>query len=1491
LLESPKRKTIGYYNKLFAVQQIISSDSVDSPIELAWGVGFSLWSLSEKQKVIEYPIITQSCEIQLNQITFEIEIRPRDLEPKLELSCYEDSENQGVRSLLEFWKNANENSTTRINPFEASTYEAFLNAAVLYLDSNGLYLSNQPEPILPIPTDNLTITDTWVLFVRKRSEHIFIQDIERLKHHISIGIEIPTAIEKFVQAGDSVVRPRETVKFRGLSSSDARSQGIKELYFPMPYNDEQVSIIEKLELSDGVVVQGPPGTGKTHTIANVICHFLAQGKRVLVTAAGESALTVLQEKLPQKIRPLSVALITDERDGKKQFEFSIQKIASTVNSLNPNQVLREIESLESQLDGLHAKISAIDQNINSFAEKNMKYYTFQGKEILLAELAKFVLEHQVYYDWLEDVISSKCSTLQFNNDDIRVLRSSRSLVGDDIFNIENSFPVCDDFPSWHILAGLHSDLIHAEELRDRISIGEVLPLADIKPELLLEAKFLLEFLIQYQKIEAKLMEECIPWTASLREKLMQSTDTSIKHFLSLCEDISALDIIRRNNLVNAVSIPGESELSEDFIQAIQRLSQGKSAFKLFGTKTVKQQLTKVLVMGVNPKPKQNDLWLNVVNHIEYLLKVRKILSQWNAVCNEIGINKIESELDNSFRSITKYAIHIIELQKFVENYDRVLNKKISNVFNQSVTEITHNSKDRIEEIKVSLIAHLDYDRFEYARQQIAELNKKLDGHSGYIINELYVFFNDLLGNFIHDEGSLKGLWHEQMLELSRLNSLQPAFREIQRVSSLLLDSGAPKWANKVRSIPYQENENITSHNWQDAWEWCMARTLIEGIDGHQKLKLMFDERLLLEKMLSNTYQELIAEKTWLGVYNNSPNNIRQALKEYLIAIRNMGSGNGIRAIRHRKDARNAMERAYKAVPCWILPQWRVSETIPSEVGLFDLVIIDEASQSDIWALPALLRGKKVLVVGDDKQVSPSLVAFKEFKINELRDRFLNNQPHSAQMLPGKSIYDLASVVFAGNEVMLKEHFRCAHPIIEFSNREFYDGEIKPLRIPKSSERLNPVLIDVKVLGGFRKGDINPPEARAIVDEIKAIIADPKMTARTIGVVTLLGTEQAKRISDMINIEISQADIIERSISVGAPPVFQGRERDIMLISNVLQNGNQGVSNALIYQQRFNVALSRARDRMYLFRSIDEDQINPDSLTSKVFRHFTQPFMQNPNHVASLRELCESNFEIEVFDELVKRNYYVKPQVSCGAYRIDFVVEGAQGRRLAIECDGDKYHGPNQWMNDMIRQRILERAGWTFWRCFASSFVMRREEVLEDLFTTLNEMGIDALGSELVDNSQWVGSKVVDPYEIVNEVNENVESETLTDELHENDNVNHHNVKHESRQSSNNMDIFEEDIVLIENSVLSDNQHRLDISDLEIQQTILNVISNCPNQSCTVDSVATKVLKELSIITRGKPRMAFEKKVTMAINSLIRKNKALYGFQGLFVKLDEWKIHF
>lgn len=1346
--EKPRRRTISFYNKLFSVHQAISTDGTETPIELAWGIGCSVWKRAGSANTVRYPLITQTCEIYLNSLNFGLELRPRDIDARLELDCYEDMELSGVRALEAYWKSSLDSAADRVNPFEASTYEGALKTAVLHLDSNGIYVSNQDESTWPLPTEKLQVTDSWVLFGRKRSEHIFLEDIRKLKKKIEDTESLPDVIKGFVESGSTSINAREPVHFRGLSNS-ASGAGIRELYFPMAYNEEQVSIVEKLETNVGVVVQGPPGTGKTHTIANVICHFLAQGKRVLVTAKGESALAVLQDKLPEQIRSLSVALLSDERDGMKQFEHSIQTIASSVNGLNPGQAERNIIASEERLTALHTKIASVDQNIKVYADNHLNRYSFQGREISPEELAKFVMNNAGLYSWLKDELSS-IHIPQFSDTDVQALRQARVETANDLSYLNSKLPVPDSFPAWPAMLSLHKDLIRAKNIENSVTLGEILALIDSTQDTFAEAQQFSVFLNERSELQAEIIKDAYDWSTSLKSRLLDSSDNdqALEILWTLLEEIETLEGRRKDLLVFAAIVPQNAELDQDIREALDRLTSGKSAFMLpFGKQEARTAISSITVRGL--KPSNPDDWQQVSRHIHYLLDVRKLNARWNAVVAEFNIPLSQGAIEDAFRTMVKHHNHVKLIRRLTSTFESVISEKTKRVFGEEIVKsLKTEGEHLIAAIQTSLSQHLNKGRLAYAIQHVSELLEKVDNSDGDIFSRLRQFFNSKLGSKTLEEHVLQDEWHALMAELRRLNSLQPALREINRVTGLIEKSGATKWAEYLRTIPSEgEVDNLSPTNWLEAWNWRAAKTFIEQIDGHKKLKGMFDERHALESDLSKTYQELVAQKTWLAVYNNSPEDTRQALQAYLNAIQAMGSGQGVRAVRYRKNARTSMARAYRAVPCWILPQWRVSETIPAEVGLFDLVVIDEASQSDIWALPALLRGSKLLVVGDHKQVSPSAVGMKELKIQELVERFLKNQPHGSEMTPEKSIYDLARVVFAGNSVMLKEHFRCVPSIIEFSNREFYEGDIKPLRIPKATERLDPPLIDVRVKGGYRDGDINRPEAKAICDEIKSILANPEMTGRSIGIVTLLGIEQSNHIWKLINEQIPQHEILDRKISVGAPPVFQGRERDIMMISNVLAKGDRSIPNRLEMEQRVNVALSRARDRMYLFRSVDESEFNAGSLSAKIIRHFRYPFTQDIQQVATLKELCESDFEREMFDVLVKNNFRVRPQVRCGGYRIDFVVEGSEGRRLAVECDGDKFHGPGQWMDDMTRQRVLERAGWTFWRCFASSFVLRRDEVIADLLNTLGKMGIEALGSESVDNTQWVLSKEVDPYGI------------------------------------------------------------------------------------------------------------------------------------------------
>lgn len=570
-----------------------------------------------------------------------------------------------------------------------------------------------------------------------------------------------------------------------------------------------------------------------------------------------------------------------------------------------------------------------------------------------------------------------------------------------------------------------------------------------------------------------------------------------------------------------------------------------------------------------------------------------------------------------------------------------------------------------------------------------------------------------------------------------------AAQKVAEVSDAIRAAGAAQWADRLaRSPAPDEADPWVKGTWRDAWAWSRARDWLGRIDARVRLKELQNQRKQHENELAQLYAQQVEARTWLSLVSNASPAVRAALNAYMNAVRMLGKGTGVRANRYRKEARDAMAKAYKAVPCWIMPHWRVSEALPSDIGAFDLVIIDEASQSDLWALPSMIRGKKIMVVGDDQQVSPDGIGLDEDKVQDLYRRYLGDQVFGAEMTPEKSIYDLARVAFAGSQVMLREHFRCVPSIIDFSNGEFYNGEIRALRLPTSFERIDPPLMDVRVLNGARdpKSKLNRPEARAIVDQVKAICADPAMSGKTIGVVSLLGHDQAQLIDVMIRSELDPREIVDRAIACGDARTFQGKERDIMLLSLVIDKNSTTAATRREFQQRYNVAASRARDQMWLFRSVDLSDLNPDDLRAKLISHFQSDEPTDRPNAPAIGGICETPLELSLFETLSSLGYRVKPRVAVGSFTIDLVVEGATDARLAIECDGDRGETTERWDAAMRRQRVLERAGWTFWRCFAATFTLRSAECITDLVRTLESMGITPMGASTTRSSKRVHSE-------------------------------------------------------------------------------------------------------------------------------------------------------
>jgi len=1348
--EKKRRRNIQLYGNLFTLKQQLEGSITDSQIEIVWGVGIATWSINNTK--ICYPLITRLVDININEITMAIEVRPRNVETQLEIDIYTALDNPGTSDLEKSYKDFTAKSSKIFSPFDNSTFDGILRTAAACLDSKGVYWPTETtadDRKIPTASEELKITDTWTLIARPRSKNSFVQDLERFKNNIEEkDLILPNAIMAVLTDPANVNEEILLPNFRGISivhgrdnATDKSTKKVSDLYFPMPFNDEQVRIVQMLECHDGVVVQGPPGTGKTHTIANIISHYFALGKRILVTSMKEPALAVLRDKLPEEIRPLAISLLSNEQEGMKQFEYAISKIASEIQVIDRNVYRKEIAHLEQSIDVLHGTLARIDRKISDWAKKNLNSIIIGDDSISPVDAANEVVKGSGQYEWLEDNLTTKDIPL-FTNTDIAKLREARRIAANDMNYLETILPEVADFPSSRDLMCTHHDLSRHAKLEEAINSGNLAPLVNSDSETIEDVCLLLDKIKALTALSSQIEENTKEWSLHAQKFLKQSPESTsqiLKILNTLGEEINQALIERNGFLIKPVSLPKDIEINEEIALAIQNIIAGKSPFGLsglIGKKDAKKKLEEIKIFATPPKSKED--WEHVHRYISLQKHCHELIIRWNSVAPELKMEYFETiEPSHIIKAAENFSLYII-IRQHVELESQVINKSRALLPTWKRHSEIEQNLEILQDLQNLLDNHVLHHKLAKAWSTKEKLQQIISNYSGKILDDLNEFTISTLGNTSISDVEVQNQWSNLMGELKRIHGMRSSFADIKNICNQIQDSGAEQWAQKLRHQPANTTiDYLLPDSWQNAWRLKCLATYLAKIDSREEIKKLSNERNNAEILLAKTYRDIVAKRTWLKLAENATPDIRAALEAFRTAITKIGKGTGKRAAIFRQNARNASERANQAIPCWIMPHWRVSESLPAELGCFDLVIIDEASQSDFSALPALLRAKKILIVGDDKQVSPDGGFLEVDKIKNLMARYLANQVDifRAQMDPGQSLYDLFKVVFAQSGTMLKEHFRCVGPIIEYSKREVYNHELKPVRLPKASERLDPPLIDILIEDGFRKGDINMPEARFIVDEIKKICADENMKHRTIGIVSLLADKQALKIWEMLESELGPEEIKRHEIACGDARTFQGKERDIMFLSMIVSPGNSQAQTKESTAQRFNVAASRARDRMYLVRSVDLDQLSPnDKLRRNLISHFAIPYAQDEQQVENLRTLCESDFEKEIYDILTERGYRVIPQVKVGEYRIDMVVEGHNDMRLAIECDGDRYHGADRWESDMNRQRILERVGWRFWRSFASTFVRNRKEVIDDLITNLSERGIDPIGSDTAPRS-------------------------------------------------------------------------------------------------------------------------------------------------------------
>lgn len=403
-----------------------------------------------------------------------------------------------------------------------------------------------------------------------------------------------------------------------------------------------------------------------------------------------------------------------------------------------------------------------------------------------------------------------------------------------------------------------------------------------------------------------------------------------------------------------------------------------------------------------------------------------------------------------------------------------------------------------------------------------------------------------------------------------------------------------------------------------------------------------------------------------------------------------------------------------AFPCWCTTTYAISNSLPLKPALFDVVIIDEASQCDIAScFPILYRAKKAVIVGDDKQL-PHLSFLEKAKEQSFLNQYnIDDKYQLMWRFRTNSMFDLANY-YSTTPVLLDEHFRSPRPVIEFSSKEFYGGRIKVMKM--TPENYCPVELIV-VPDGKVDIDItrNTIEAEAVIKKMRDIISEDEEknpdNPTSIGILSPFRGQVdliKKDVLQMFSLETIQ----KHSIEIGTAHTFQGDEKDIMLMSWAIADNSR--SQSLTFLQKpnlFNVAITRARKKIINFLSKA-----PNTIPEGLLRDYVE-YVQNAKKAFETKDKIQfkNDFEKEVWGELtaVIPDKKILSGLEIGGVNADLVID-----KTVIELDGVIDKISSKYSN-MKKQSLLERCGFKVIRLTKREWDLSKKASLDRILKELN----------------------------------------------------------------------------------------------------------------------------------------------------------------------------
>ena len=1150
--------------------------------------------------------------------------------------------------------------------------------------TENLEFKKFPSKPLDVVTDKFNVYNHLVLSNIDVANVLF-DDYEK------IGNDANQSIQNLLN--DNIILNRESERIQAEYNNIDLTN--RELALISKLDTSQELAVYMAKKSNNLVIYGPPGTGKSETILNIISDNVNNDKKILVVSEKKAAVNVLYNRLMELQK---VAIMLDSSNI--QLNTLKEEMSKKLENIYVNPELFDLHTSLIKIEECYKHFNGIYDILNT---------EYNGRKISEWYSEKKIEDSELNFD----IDIERIEYLVSRNKEIR-----------ELFNIEYSkfMELLGKIEDEELVKTYKSVVLIEEKLEFVKSLFEhnivakdlIFELYDVRDrEDVFKKKF--DEMTEIKTREISLLKE--------KKELpnVENKEKDIKHLQD--------EIDRYNDLIDSkTEIVGFFDTLRSYVNNISN----------------EDDLYNIINHGRNSCFRTNHLMLEYLNQIVYAYKEY-------------------FELNNGFFKRVLNGSRSQEVLKEIQSKQNSFMFEFDNIYRVLVSEITELNERRGKK-------QLEYDR---SKKEIDEIIEKI---------------NDIEGKLkeINIEKESLRLWVKT--EFTNLPNLSKISKNGANLVVYLKDINSfIDVVKRFREDRERLKDLVVINDGLLGLFNFLYKEKILGVRDSKELLWKIYLEIHIDKIGLLYEDELQDIRTYESVQNKYMDfeksyfkNTRKDILSKVIAKRNQWNKPDDYTIKERnfkKDLtlkkRNIKLRQFMSMYFEVIQDYfpiilatpdAVSKYLPLIKDTFDIIIFDEASQLVIEnALPSIYRGQKIIVVGDDKQLKPSAFFKASLDIEEEIGMTSDEKMSVDEMLflPDSltllSLLDITKGKY--NSVSLLFHYRSKFAeLIDFSNAVFYKGQLK-LAPNVLRNSVNDSITRIKVNGEWYN-QTNEVEAEKVVSLLKKIFKERK-EGETIGIITF-NAKQKTCIEDAIDREMSSnstfrteylkesnriSDFEDKSIFVKNIENVQGDERDIIIFSVGYAYDSRGrlpVAFGPLSQEggenRLNVAVSRAKKKVYLVTSFEPEELNVDNTKhegAKIFKDYLQyakyvseksstdaNTLLNKYRGAELIEnqSFDSPFEEQVYKALVDMGYTVDTQIGCYGFRIDMAIyDEKKGKYvLGIDCDGATYHSSKKAKDrDIARQAFLESRGWKIYRIWSTSWWKEQKYVLEKLQTVID----------------------------------------------------------------------------------------------------------------------------------------------------------------------------